>query len=127
MQRVGYREVKEMGEGAGHHVLWEGKYITQGCAASAPARFLGGRNHAIFETSFAHNVVRHFGWHSGALSWLRGANRVAWEAPPRRFRWRLEQGERSEFSRRQQQGHARRAPEKRKEGCRETLRPRGPA
>src|SRR5258708_21527491 len=41
MQRVGYREIEEMGEGAGHHVLWEGKYITRGCAASAPVRFLG--------------------------------------------------------------------------------------
>ena len=42
MQRVGYREVEEMGEGAGHHVLWEGKYITRGRTASALARLFAG-------------------------------------------------------------------------------------
>src|ERR1700732_4770580 len=42
MQRVRYREVEEMGEWTGHHVLWEGKYITQGCAASARCDSLAG-------------------------------------------------------------------------------------
>src|ERR1700730_3532648 len=41
MQRIGYREIEEMSKGAGHHVLWEGKYITQGCAASACAILAG--------------------------------------------------------------------------------------
>src|SRR6266481_9519817 len=29
-----------MGKGAGHHVVWEGKYITQGCAARAGSNLL---------------------------------------------------------------------------------------
>src|SRR6266849_7958490 len=113
MQRVGYREVEEMGEGAGHHVLWEGKYITQGCAASAPNAIpLLRRNHAVFQTSFASLVVRCAARRSGALPGSRNARPDARQAPSRRFRGFFDQSKFTEFTRRQQQSSARRAPEK---------------
>src|SRR5712664_3622394 len=125
MQRIRYREVEEMGEGAGHHVLWEGKYITQGCAASAPNAIpLLRRNHAAFQTSFASLVVRCAAWRSGALPGPRNARPDARPAPSRRFGGCFEQSKFTEFTRRQQQGPARRAPEKHKKRCPETLRPR---
>src|SRR5260370_8640206 len=99
MQRIRYREVEEMGEGAGHHVLWEGKYITQGCAASAPNAIpLLRRNHAVFQTSSASFVVCCAAWRSGALPGPRNARPDARQAPSRRFRGCFEQSKFTEFT-----------------------------
>src|ERR1700730_3098727 len=89
-------------------------------------RYLG-RKHAIFQTSFTSHVLRCCARPSGAFAGFRGASRLTWQAAPRWFRRCYEQSECSKFSRRQQQGHARRAPEKYQEGSRKTLRTRGSA
>src|SRR6266403_2056042 len=115
MQHVGYREIEEMGEGAGHHVLWEGKYITQGCTASAPPRLLGpGRKYAIVPTWFAPDVLGCRAWNFRPVPRLPDARPCTWQAPPRWFRRCLELSEPSDPFRGQQQGHARGAAKKHK-------------